>query len=230
MAALGKPAVKTAADPASIRDGLIARGLPEHVADGFVMNFQDESGMNPGINEIAPLVPGSRGGFGLYQLTGPRRVAYERFAAERGLPVDDVDAQLDFLMTELQGPEAAAWSALQGAQDPIEAARIYSERFLRPGIPNMDKRLGYAAEIAGMPMPAMTGAQPGMMSMGQPAAQADPFEGMGLLSQFAASRGIAQKADAAPIANLWNILTQKKDPRLADMAKQRGGFFGLLGA
>ena len=37
----------------------------EHVADGFVMNFKDESGLNPGINEQNPIVPGSRGGFGL---------------------------------------------------------------------------------------------------------------------------------------------------------------------
>jgi hypothetical protein len=58
----------------------------------------------------------------------------------------------------------------------------------------------------------------------------DPFEGMGLLSRFAASQGIAQDAEGAPLANLLNIITQKKDPRLADLAKQRGGFFGLLGA
>jgi len=32
-----------------------------------------------------------------------------------------------------------------------------------------------------------------------------------------------------PIVNLFNILTQKKDPRLAEAAKARGGFFGLLG-
>ena len=68
------------------------------------------------------------------------------------------------------------------------------------------------------------------LPMGQPATQTDPFDGMGLLSRFAASRGIAQDGQAAPIANLWNILTQKKDPRLAEMAKQRGGFRGLLGA
>lgn len=58
---------------------------------------------------------------------------------------------------------------------------------------------------------------------------ADPFEGMGLLSRFAASRGISQDAEAAPLANLLNIITQKKDPRLAQAAQQRGGFFGLLG-
>lgn len=208
--------------------GLVARGLPLHIAQGIVANMKAESNLQPGINEIAPVVPGSRGGFGLNQWTGPRRVAYERFAAERGAPVDDLQTQLDFTMYELQGPELAAYEALQGAQDPLEAARIYSEQFLRPGIPNMDKRLGYAADIAGMPMPNLP------LSMGRPVSgpmqqPEDPFEGMGLLSRFAASRGIAQDADAAPLANLLNIVTQKKDPLLAEEAKRRGGFFGLLG-
>lgn len=82
------------------------------------------------------------------------------------------------------------------------------------------------------PMPGPTTAfGPGTpMAAAQPMMQpADPFEGMGVLSRLAASRGIAQDADAAPIANLFNILTQKKDPRLAEAAKARGGFFGLLG-
>lgn len=57
----------------------------------------------------------------------------------------------------------------------------------------------------------------------------DPLEGMGLLSRFAASRGISQNADAAPISNLFNILTQKKDPRLAEAVKAQGGLFGFLG-
>lgn len=209
---------------------LVARGLSLPVAQGIVANMKAESNLHPGINEIAPVVPGSRGGYGLNQWTGPRRVAYEQFAAERGAPLDDLQTQLDFTLYELQGPERAAYTALQGVQDPIEAARIYSEQFLRPGIPNMGKRLGYAADLAGMPMPDMP------LAMGQPAPMmgqmqpADPFEGMGLLSRFAASRGIAQDAEAAPLANLLNIITQKKDPRLAEEAKRRGGFFGLLGA
>lgn len=82
------------------------------------------------------------------------------------------------------------------------------------------------------PMPSATtpfGPGTPVASM-MPMQPADPFEGMGLLSRFAASRGIAQDAEAAPLANLLNIITQKKDPRLAELAQQRGGFFGLLGA
>lgn len=112
--------------------GLVTRGLPQHVAEAFVINFQDESGLNPGINEANPIVPGSRGGFGLYQLTGPRRREYEKFAAERGVPVSDVDAQLDFLMHELGGKEAAAAQAIMAAGSREQAAVAIVNKFLRP--------------------------------------------------------------------------------------------------
>lgn len=128
-------------DAQFIRQGLIDRGMPAHVADGFVMNMQDESGLNPGINEIAPLVPGSRGGFGLYQLTGPRRVAYERYAQDRGLNVADPNAQLDFLMMELQGPESRAARSIFAAPDANAAAVAIARDFLRPAPENLAKRV-----------------------------------------------------------------------------------------
>lgn len=151
-----------------IRDGLIKRGLPEHVADAFVMNFQDESGLNPGINEANPTVPGSRGGYGLYQLTGPRRKAYEAFAAQRGVAPSDTDAQLDFMMTELQGPEAKAAKSILSAPDSGSAAAAIVNDFLRPAeahrasranrylsagasptqVASLDPAAGMAAEIA----------------------------------------------------------------------------------
>lgn len=92
-----------------------------------------------------------------------------------------------------------------------------------------DRLLGFRRAGEGMAQPSGMPPQPGMQPM-MPMQAADPFEGMGLLSRFAASRGIEQDAEAAPLANLLNIITQKKDPRLAEEAKRRGGFFGLLGA
>ena len=146
-------------DPQTILAGLVQRGIPLHIAQGMVANMMAESRLDPGINEIAPLVPGSRGGYGLNQWTGPRRVQFEDFARSRGASFDDVDTQLDFTLWEMQNTERGAWNALQGAQDPREAARIYSERFLRPGIPHMDRRLAYADQVAGM--------QPNAFAQGQ---------------------------------------------------------------
>lgn len=156
--AAGQPSGKPYTPPAeaaAIREGLITRGLPEHIADGFIMNFQDESGLNPGINERNPVVPGSRGGFGLYQLTGPRRVAYEQFAADRGVDPADVDAQLDFLMYELQGPESKAAQSIFSAQNAGEAGAAIVNQFLRPAAEHRTSRsnryLGAGAGISQAP-------------------------------------------------------------------------------
>ena len=124
-----------------IQQGLVQRGLPEHIAQGFVMNMQDESGLNPGINERTPLVPGSRGGYGLYQLTGPRRRAYESYASNRGVSFENADAQLDFLMTELQGPERRAAQSIFSTNNPKDAAVAIARDFLRPAASNLQKRV-----------------------------------------------------------------------------------------
>ena len=126
----------------SIRDrimtGLINRGLPPHIAQGFVMNFQDESGLNPGIQEHAPR--GGRGGFGLYQLTGPRRVAYENYAQGRGVPLSSTDAQLDFMMGELKGSEARAAKVIYAQPDAPHAAAAIVKNFLRPAPEHLASR------------------------------------------------------------------------------------------
>ena len=127
-------------DAAYVIEGLTKRGLPQHIAEGFAMNFADESGFDPGINEINPLVEGSRGGFGLYQLTGTRRRAYEAFAADRGVDVADPDAQMDFLMFELEGPERAAAQSILATSTAGEAGAAIVNKFLRPAAEHRESR------------------------------------------------------------------------------------------
>lgn len=141
-------------DAQYILDGLIRRGMNPVQAEAFVWNFKDESGLNPGINEIAPVVPGSRGGFGLSQWTGPRRRALEAYAASQGRPVDDADLQLDFLMTELQGPEKSAWDRISAAQTTPEAAAAVVNYFLRPAEQHRARR---EANYLGGKAPEFTG-------------------------------------------------------------------------
>ena len=201
---------------AAILAGLLRRGLQPHVAQGIVANMIAESRLDPGINEIAPLVPGSRGGFGLNQWTGPRRREFEAFAQQRGVPLNDLDTQLDFTMHELQGPERRAFTALQGAPDAISAARIYSDKFLRPGIPHMDRRLSEAARLSGQPLPAA--------GTGQSQAPQRPQEAPSLAGLFG--------GDAAP-----SLLPQPAaqpqrrgpDPREEQTRRRRQAFFGAGG-
>lgn len=121
---------------------------------------------------------------------------------------------------------ASAWFTGQ----PLSVGGNRSDILGTTGNVYVDK-FNRALGMGGSPMPsASTPFGPGQpMAAATPMQPADPFEDMGLLSRFAASRGISQDADAAPLANLLNIITQKKDPRLAQAAQQRGGFFGLLG-
>lgn len=134
--------------------GLMQRGLPQHVAVGIAGNMAVESRFDPGINEISPLVAGSRGGFGLNQWTGPRRRAFEAYAQERGMPLDDIDLQLDYTLQELQTTERGAFERLMQTGNAAEAARVYSDKFLRPGIPHLDRRIAEANRLAGLPVSA----------------------------------------------------------------------------
>jgi len=130
---------------------IMARGASPAQAFGMVANFIQESGLDPGINEIAPVVPGSRGGFGLPQFTGPRRVAFERFAQERGFPLDDVEAQLDFIFdVEFPTTERRAANSFFAADTPEEAALAVSRDFLRPGKPNEGRRVSEANRLAAL--------------------------------------------------------------------------------
>jgi len=140
-----------------IKGKLVTRGMPDHIAEAFVMNFADESGLNSTINEQNPTVEGSRGGFGLYQLTGPRRVAYEEYAARQGInlsdPMEQEDAQLSFLLEELQGSEKGAWNKIQSADDAGTAAALIAKDFLRPAKEHLNARV---AKYTGRPVEYIT--------------------------------------------------------------------------
>lgn len=124
--------------------------LTKEQAAGIVGNLAHESGDFKTLQEINPLVEGSRGGYGYAQWTGPRRRAFEEWSQSQGLDPSSYKANYGFLLHELQNtPEGRVLGELRQAQDPIQAARIFSERFLRPGIPHMDSRLQRAAAFAG---------------------------------------------------------------------------------
>lgn len=186
-----------------IRQGLIQRGLPEHVADAFLMNMQDESGLNPGINEAKPLVPGSRGGYGLYQLTGPRRRAYEAYAQQNGIPLDSVDGQLDFMMSELAGPEANAYQSIMAAPDTGSAAAAIVNNFLRPAEEHRARRVAqYTGGSGNQVAQALMGGGGGQGG-GQPSMQ----QLMGL-----ASDPWASDAQKSIVQSLLGQQMQQQDP------------------
>lgn len=154
--------------PEVVIAGLVARGVPLHVAQGVTARLNGESRLNPGINEINPTVEGSRGGYGLAQWTGPRRRQYEAFASERGAPLDDPNAQLDFLMWENANTEKGAWDKVMSAQDAVQAAELFTTHWERPGKPHLGATLDTARQYAGIAPQAGYGGQNALAATSAP--------------------------------------------------------------
>lgn len=163
----------------AIVNGLVQRGMPPHVAQGFAMNFADESAFNPNA------VGDNGNAFGLAQWNGPRMASLQNYAAQAGTPASDPNTQLDYLMTELQGPEAGAMARIAATDTPQAAAQAVLNNFERPAEAHRARR---EASYAGGQMPGQSYAGGGnpitMSTQGQPqgdilsllmAAQADPW-------------------------------------------------------
>lgn len=123
------------------------QGYSPSAAAGIVGNTQQESSNNPN----AP-------GGGLIQGQGGRTSS------------GSLDQQLRGVLSELQGPERGTSQALKRAKGPREAARIFSERFERPGIPMLSNRERYAAQA----LQRYGGIDPHVAQAGQMAAAIAP--------------------------------------------------------
>jgi hypothetical protein len=119
-------------------------GLTAVQAAGLLGNLGHESGGFRQIQEVAPAVPGSRGGWGLAQWTGPRRVAMEAWCRARGLDPAAPEAGYGYLCAELRTTEAAALAALRGAESLEAATAVVCRRYERPGIVALPSRLAWA--------------------------------------------------------------------------------------
>ena len=122
---------------------LIGKGVSPEDAAAIVGNGMVESGpsLNPG--EIGD----GGNALGFLQWNGPRKRALEEFAAKAGKPANDLDTQIDFLMHELDGPEAGAWAKVQAGKTAEEKAALFSQWFERPGIPHTGRRVGHARDV-----------------------------------------------------------------------------------
>jgi len=119
-------------------------GLTDVQAAGLLGNLGHESGGFRTLQERAPAVAGARGGWGLAQWTGPRRLAMEAWCRARALDPAAPEANYGYLCAELRSTEAPALAALR-ATATLEAATAAVCRFYeRPGIVALPSRLAWA--------------------------------------------------------------------------------------
>lgn len=114
--------------------------LDENSAIAIIGNAGHESGGFKSLQEVKPMVPGSRGGYGIMQWTGPRRREYEAYCKRNKLNPADMNTNYKFLFVELKGPEGRVLPKLRAAKTLAEKVEIFSKGFLRPGIPHMESR------------------------------------------------------------------------------------------
>lgn len=141
-------------------------GLTPEQAAGVVGQLGHESGGFGTLQEVNPMVPGSRGGYGYAQWTGPRRKAFEEYARTNGLDPASYEANYGFLKRELmETPEGAVLKDIAAAPDAITAGRIFTDKFLRPGIPGYESRDKWTERALAYADPSAMG---GQMTGGNP--------------------------------------------------------------
>lgn len=106
-------------------------------AAGIVGNLEQESALNPA----------ESGGY-LAQWGGARLRGLELFASRYKAPITSASTQLAYIDYELRTSERGTLNALVKAKTPSEAARIFSEKYERPGIPDIGNRESYAEQWA----------------------------------------------------------------------------------
>lgn len=144
-------------------DYFVSQGLSPVQAAGIVGNLQGESGQGLNTQTVNPR-DGRDGSdsIGIAQWNSTRAQALRDYAASKGTPHTDLTTQLEFLHSELKGPEKAAYDKLLAAQTPEEATRAMLA-FERPkdwNVPGSHpNRVQYAAQAlasygGGQPQPA----------------------------------------------------------------------------
>jgi hypothetical protein len=96
------------------------------------------------LQEIKPTVKGSRGGYGWFQWTGPRRKEFEAYCSRNNLNPSSNDANYKFLFLELTSTEKKAIDALKSKIDLDNKVIAFEKSFERAGVKAYAKRQEWA--------------------------------------------------------------------------------------
>lgn len=117
----------------SLLDAVAAMGNSGHESGGFML-----------MQEMKPTVAGSRGGWGWFQWTGPRRRAFEAWAKARGLNFASYEANLGFLLHELRTTEKATIARVARAQGLNAKTKEFELAYERAGVKHYSSRYEWA--------------------------------------------------------------------------------------
>ncbi len=128
-----------------IRQFFENKGLSKEQVAGIMGNFQVEApGFDPSQRQH-----GGGPGFGIAQWEGSRKRDLFKYAAEHGMPADDLNTQLNFAWHELQTTHKGALKALMQSHTVEQATNVFERKFEAAGKPNMPARLAAAQGFYG---------------------------------------------------------------------------------
>jgi hypothetical protein len=116
--------------------------LADYQAAGILGNLGHESAGLSTLREVGQ--PEGRGGYGWGQWTGSRRDDFLRFAVANKVQWETDNANLWFLMHELQTDYRSAISALEKTKTLTDATVAFERNYERAGVINMKSRLDWA--------------------------------------------------------------------------------------
>jgi hypothetical protein len=117
-------------------------------ACGIWGNIGAETGGFKALQEIAPTVKGSRGGYGWMQWTGPRRKKFEAWCADKQVAPASDEANYEYLVKETLTDEVHSLVQLRKTTSVETATETFMKLNLRPGVTNLPARLNYAKQAA----------------------------------------------------------------------------------
>lgn len=118
-------------------DFFIGRGFTKEAAAGIVGNLIAESGVNPKSEQY-----GGGPGRGIAQWSVDQRwQTYLKFANNRKLDPLDLEAQLRFIIHEMPSQMGESAKTIKTMTDSTAAAKLFMDKYERPGKPNWDKRV-----------------------------------------------------------------------------------------
>jgi len=118
----------------SLDEAAAIMGNAGHESSGFTI-----------LQEIKPTVAGSRGGWGWFQWTGPRRRAFEAYCARNNLDPKSDKANYGFLFVELHGDEKKAIPAVKKAATLSGKVQAFERAYERAGVKHYPERYRWAS-------------------------------------------------------------------------------------
>jgi len=123
-------------------------GMTDEQAAGVVGNLWHETGGFEFMQELKPTVKGSKGGLAFAQWTGDRRDTFEQLLTDLGnLSADNYEANFAMITKEFDTTEKSALNKILNTDTVVDAAKATSNHYLRPGKPQLSKRISAAKDI-----------------------------------------------------------------------------------